>query len=138
MGIRSLVVNGETWDVHLEKVCVPSRATRLLLTYRQLLYSYKHQAIFTSPEMVTEHLGLRKWLKTDLAADTLNGAIVDEAHCIPQWAKKFRKHYGLLNALRSQFPLGTPMHAYSATMEPDACFNVCQTLRIDISNSLLP
>jgi superfamily II DNA helicase RecQ len=44
--------------------------------------------------------------------------IIDEAHCISQWGKSFRKRFGELRRLRSYVQTTVPCLATSATLPP--------------------
>jgi superfamily II DNA helicase RecQ len=85
--------------------------------------------------MCFEHQDFRKWLRDDRTAKRILAVIVDEAHCASQWGGDFRPHYALLNRLRSLLPVGTPILASSATLNPDAMTEVCSGLNIDIEES---
>jgi superfamily II DNA helicase RecQ len=61
--------------------------------------------------------------------------VVDEAHCIKQWGAEFRKHYALLETLRSFVPPRVPVPATSATMPPKTLENVWATLGMNAENS---
>jgi superfamily II DNA helicase RecQ len=61
--------------------------------------------------------------------------VVDEAHCIKQWGAEFRKHYALLETLRSFVPRGVPVLATSATMPPATLEDVRSTLGINAEDS---
>ncbi|KAJ7681422.1 hypothetical protein B0H17DRAFT_943022 [Mycena rosella] len=119
MKISAAAVNGDTYSAELQEG----------------LNSGKYQAILTSPEMCLQHPGFRKWLRSEQATDNILGLIVDEAHCISQWGGDFRKFYSMLDQLRGLLPLGTPVHAFSATLAPDALADVCASLSISLGKA---
>jgi bloom syndrome protein len=86
--------------------------------------------------MCLQHPGFRKWLRSEQATDNILGLIIDEAHCLSQWGGDFRKLYALLDQLRGLMPLDTPVHAFSATLQPDALAEVCSSLSIDLRKSI--
>ncbi|KAJ7456350.1 hypothetical protein B0H11DRAFT_1659632, partial [Mycena galericulata] len=57
--------------------------------------------------------------------------IVDEAHCASQWGGDFRPHYALLDRLRTSLPVGTPVLATSATLNPEALKEICTGLNLE-------
>lgn len=56
--------------------------------------------------------------------------VIDEAHCITQWGKKFRRMYSNLNKLRSYVPAGTPLLITSATLPPPVFAEIRSTLEV--------
>ncbi|KAJ7092198.1 P-loop containing nucleoside triphosphate hydrolase protein [Mycena epipterygia] len=119
MKISAAAVNGDTYSADLQEG----------------LNSGKYQAIFTSPEMCLQHPSFRKWLRSEQATANILGLIIDEAHCISQWGGDFRKFYSMLDQLRGLMPIGTPVHAFSATMAPDALAEVCESLSINLGKA---
>ncbi|KAJ7621615.1 P-loop containing nucleoside triphosphate hydrolase protein [Mycena polygramma] len=119
MKLSAAAVNGDTYSAAIQEG----------------LESGKYQAIFTSPEMCLQHPGFRKWLHSEQATENILGLIIDEAHCISQWGGDFRKLYAMLDQLRVLFPLGTPVHAFSATLQPDALAEVCSSLSINLGKA---
>jgi hypothetical protein len=57
--------------------------------------------------------------------------VVDEAHCITQWGKKFRKDYGSIETIRCMLPKCTVFVAQSATMPPHILDDVRSVLCIE-------
>ena len=72
--------------------------------------------------------------KEDFATSVI-AFIIDEAHCISQWSGDFRPSYGVLDQLRSFVPLGIPILAASATLNPKALSEVILSLKIDFNKS---
>ncbi|CDO69447.1 hypothetical protein BN946_scf184817.g7 [Trametes cinnabarina] len=96
----------------------------------------KYNIILTSPEML-EQPDVRKITSNTRFAKRVGAFIVDEAHCIKQWAKdsKFREHYGRVGTLRSIAPQNTPVLATSATMTCSALSDVREELAIHPTRS---
>ncbi|KAL1754058.1 P-loop containing nucleoside triphosphate hydrolase protein [Schizophyllum commune] len=60
--------------------------------------------------------------------------VIDEAHCMEQWAQ-FRYHYNHLGKLRSLYPHNVPFLATSATLPPTTLDKVCTDLQIELSDA---
>ncbi|KAI9069772.1 P-loop containing nucleoside triphosphate hydrolase protein, partial [Trametes sanguinea] len=76
-------------------------------------------------------------VEVPLALYRVGAFIVDEAHCIKQWAKdtEFRREYGRLGKLRALAPQGAPVLATSATLTPRALNEVREELCIHATKS---
>ncbi|KAF8207647.1 P-loop containing nucleoside triphosphate hydrolase protein [Mycena galopus ATCC 62051] len=119
MGLKAAAVNGDTYSRELAKD----------------LHSQTHNAILTSPEMCFEHQDFRKFLRDEKTGKRILAVIVDEAHCGAQWGGDFRPHYAMLNRLRALVPVGTPILATSATLDPSTLKEVCTGLNLDLDTS---
>ncbi|KAJ3757147.1 P-loop containing nucleoside triphosphate hydrolase protein [Lentinula raphanica] len=96
MGLRAVAVNGETWNRDIQ--------TRIK--------NNDYNVIITSPDMALEHDTFRSFLSNPKLAQNILSIIVDEAHCISQWAK-------------------VPFLATSATMQPTVLSEVRKVLHIN-------
>jgi ATP-dependent DNA helicase RecQ len=93
---------------------------------RQTLWQLENQRLrllYLSPETL---LSRPIWQRLSLPNLTINGLIIDEAHCLVQWGDIFRPAYRRLGAVRSALlqakPSGTklPIAAFTATADPQA------------------
>ncbi|KAJ6481357.1 P-loop containing nucleoside triphosphate hydrolase protein [Mycena vulgaris] len=119
IGLAAAAVNGDTY-------------TRQM---KDALDKQSLNAILTSPEMCFTHPGFRKWLRSEPTAQRLLAVIVDEAHCASQWEGDFRPHYSMLNSPRTLLPVGRPVLATSATLNPEALRDICSNLNVDPDES---
>jgi len=62
--------------------------------------------------------------------------IIDEAHCVSEWGKDFRKAFGELGRLRSYVPITIPFLVTLATLPPHILDNVVQKLHLGNSRSV--
>lgn len=85
--------------------------------------------------MALEHPVFSEMLRSEDWGRDLSHWVIDEAHCISEWGKEFRKKYAQVIKLRSLFPIGTPVLAPSATMTPDILADICKKLGIDPKHS---
>ncbi|KAK7043414.1 bloom syndrome, partial [Favolaschia claudopus] len=119
IGLAAAAVNGDTY-------------TKEMKTH---LDNQSLNAILTSPEMCFTHPDFRKWLKSEATTKRILAVIIDEAHCASQWGGDFRPHYAALDSLRTLLPVGIPVLATSATLNPQALNEVCSGLNIDRDES---
>ncbi|EKM48042.1 uncharacterized protein PHACADRAFT_189271, partial [Phanerochaete carnosa HHB-10118-sp] len=113
VGFTAAAVNADTWCPQL----------------RQDLVDEKFRAIFASPEMLLEHQGFSKLMRTPSFTDNVLCIAIDEAHTITLWGGDFRKQFAELERLRSYAPLSVPVLATSATMTPAVLEDVQKKLR---------
>ncbi|KAJ7222321.1 P-loop containing nucleoside triphosphate hydrolase protein [Mycena pura] len=119
IGLAAAAVNGDTYTTEM----------------KDALDKQTLNAILTSPEMCFTHPEFRKWLRSEPTAQRLLAVIVDEAHCASQWGGDFRPHYSMLDSLRTLLPVGTPVLATSATLNPQALRDICSSLNVDLDES---
>lgn len=95
----------------------PHQRRRILQNLGQLRLLYLSPETLLSPPV---------WQRLCDPALTLNGLILDEAHCLVQWGETFRPAYRRLGAVRPALlacrPPGTtlPIAAFTATADPQA------------------
>jgi superfamily II DNA helicase RecQ len=80
--------------------------------------------------MCLDHQGFSAFLRNPAFTQHFSHLVVDEAHCIDQWGKDFRRSWSELERLRSYMPQGTPVLACSATMPPHVLARVQEVLGI--------
>ncbi|KAK7059556.1 bloom syndrome [Favolaschia claudopus] len=119
LGLAAAAVNGDTYNKEM----------------KASLDKQSLNAILTSPEMCFTHPEFRKWLRSEATATRILAVIIDEAHCASQWGGDFRPHYSALDNLRTLLPVGVPVLATSATLNPQALDEVCTGLNIDREES---
>lgn len=111
----------------------------------QDLSAGRHRVIFTSPEMCLEHPQFSKLLRSADFTKNVSAIVIDEAHCISQWAESFRKKYAELGKLRSYVPDSVPFLVTSATLPPlmlddvlqKLCFSRKRTFFVNLGNERL-
>ncbi|TFK90448.1 P-loop containing nucleoside triphosphate hydrolase protein [Polyporus arcularius HHB13444] len=118
-GVSARAVNEDTWSQSL----------------KEEILSHTHRALFLGPEMCLAQSQARETLRTLGLEDSLEGFVIDEAHCIVQWGGEFRPLYAELGALRTFTPRRRPLAAFSATMAPSVLAKVEETLLINPSTS---
>ncbi|KAI0687715.1 P-loop containing nucleoside triphosphate hydrolase protein, partial [Cytidiella melzeri] len=75
--IAAEAVNGETYNDELHK----------------RLESNRIRAIITSPEMVFKHPRFSQLMRSAKWTKNLIGTVIDEAHCMLEWGKEFRRDF---------------------------------------------
>jgi len=75
-----------------------------------------YRAIFVSPEMLLESNRLKGLWENKKWKESVRVVVVDEAHCIDAWGRKFRLAFGELSKLRHRLDNRTPFLAVSATL----------------------
>jgi len=115
MQITATAVNGDTWNLELQKA----------------LENNEFQGILASPEMCIKHPEFRRTL-TDSDFRDVVAVIIDEAHCISQWGGDFRTVYAELAKLRAFFPPHIPILGASATVTPQTFREIRTSLGIDL------
>ncbi|NER78337.1 MAG: ATP-dependent DNA helicase RecQ [Leptolyngbya sp. SIO1D8] len=89
--------------------------------------------LYLSPEGL---LSKPVWERLVAPTLSINGLVLDEAHCLVQWGETFRPAYRRLGiarqALLSAKPRGAkiPIAAFTATADPTAQQIICQTLQL--------
>ncbi|KAJ6601732.1 P-loop containing nucleoside triphosphate hydrolase protein [Mycena vulgaris] len=141
---------GEAFILKLDGVVIAGTGAGKTIPFMlPLLINPTKYVLIISPLKVLQHDQRFRKMKISAAAvngDTYSaelqeatanilGLIIDEAHCISQWGGDFRKLYSLLDQLRGLLPLGTPVHAFSATLAPDALAEVCASLSINLGKA---
>ncbi|KAI0687166.1 P-loop containing nucleoside triphosphate hydrolase protein [Cytidiella melzeri] len=83
-GIPAAAVNGETYDAVVQR-----------------LARDEIRAIITSPEMVFKHPRFSQLVRDSKWTKNLLGMVVDEAHCVLEWGKEFRRDFDDIEKTRS-------------------------------------
>ncbi|KAF6765871.1 P-loop containing nucleoside triphosphate hydrolase protein [Ephemerocybe angulata] len=102
MGISATAVNGDNWNKALH----------------QKLEDGQYRALITSTEMCLKHEAFRSLLAASAFSKSLAMVVVDEAHCISQWGREFRKDYAELAKLQFFILTTIPFLATSTTLPP--------------------
>lgn len=87
--------------------------------------------------MLLEHPRFSKLMRTPEFTQDIATIVIDEAHCVSQWGKQFRKSYQNLSKLRSLVPLEVPFLAASATLPPLVLAEVQLNLGFSMDNTFL-
>ncbi|KAI0690357.1 P-loop containing nucleoside triphosphate hydrolase protein, partial [Cytidiella melzeri] len=77
-GITAAAVNGETYSDELH----------------QRLMNNEVRAIITSPEMMFQHPRFLELVQSSLWMKNVAATVIDEAHCVIEWGKEFRRDFG--------------------------------------------
>jgi len=99
----------------------------------QALETNRLRLLYLSPETL---LSPPVWQRLLQPAVTINGLILDEAHCLVQWGDTFRPVYRRLGTVRpallAQRPPGTrlPIAAFTATADPTVQRTLIEVLRL--------
>jgi superfamily II DNA helicase RecQ len=103
MGLRTAVVNGETWqNCRLQKVSDESIFSMLIThLFVQKLRRIHYQVVIASPEMCLEHSGFRKILSDVAFHKNISHLVTDEAHCITEWDPEFRPAWMQIGTIRN-------------------------------------
>ncbi|BAZ67403.1 ATP-dependent DNA helicase RecQ [Fischerella sp. NIES-4106] len=100
----------------------------------QALEQQKLRLLYLSPETL---LSPPVWQRLCQPQLTINGLILDEAHCLVQWGETFRPAYRRIGAVRTALlkskPTGTKitLAAFTATADPLAQQTIRETLRLN-------
>jgi superfamily II DNA helicase RecQ len=90
-----------------------------------------YRAIFVSPEMLLESERLSGvWLNHGWI-ESVHAIVIDEAHCIDSWGKKFRRAFGNIAKLRLKMLGPTSFLAVSATLPPAVLQRTTKSLQMD-------
>ncbi|KAI0083383.1 P-loop containing nucleoside triphosphate hydrolase protein, partial [Irpex rosettiformis] len=100
-GITAAAVNGETYSDTLHKD----------------LESDRIRAILTSPEMIFKHHRFSQLMRNADWTKSLIGTVIDEAHCVLEWGKEFRRDFDDLEKTRS-YMTRKPLFFCTATLTP--------------------
>ncbi|TFI51303.1 ATP-dependent DNA helicase RecQ [Mastigocladus laminosus UU774] len=100
----------------------------------QALEQQKLRLLYLSPETL---LSPPVWQRLCQPQLTINGLILDEAHCLVQWGETFRPAYRRIGAVRAALlkskPAGTEitLAAFTATADPLAQKTIRETLQLN-------
>ncbi len=100
----------------------------------QALEQQKLRLLYLSPETL---LSPPVWQRLCQPQLTINGLILDEAHCLVQWGETFRPTYRRIGAVRAALlkskPTGTKitLAAFTATADPLAQKTIRETLQLN-------
>jgi superfamily II DNA helicase RecQ len=97
---------------------------------------HRYQIILASPEMSLKGR-LHEILRSSDISKTVKDISIDEAHCISQWGKDFRKEYGDMARLRSLFGWTSSVVALSATVTPETLAEIRKSLQLSADNTFL-
>ncbi|KZT39579.1 P-loop containing nucleoside triphosphate hydrolase protein, partial [Sistotremastrum suecicum HHB10207 ss-3] len=118
LGLKAVVINHETYHDGMEEIQAGGC-----------------DIILTSPEMCLTSERFRTFLSDPKFGAQIMMIVVDEAHCIVNWGKSFRKTYRELGNLRALIPNPVPVLATSATLTPDDITIVRDVMLIDAAKS---
>ncbi|KAI0085659.1 P-loop containing nucleoside triphosphate hydrolase protein, partial [Irpex rosettiformis] len=124
-GIIAAAVNGTTYNDALHKD----------------LESGRIRAILTSPEMIFKHPRFSQLMRNSEWTKTLIGMVIDEAHCVLEWGKEFRRDFDELEKTRS-YMTRKPLFFCTATLTPGMldqlltklAFPQCRRFLINLGN----
>ncbi|KAI0083379.1 P-loop containing nucleoside triphosphate hydrolase protein [Irpex rosettiformis] len=100
-GITAAAVNGETYSDALH----------------ERLAKGDIRAIITSPEMMFKHTRFSKFFRDALWTKNVLGVVVDEAHCVLEWGKEFRRDFDDVDNTRA-YMASKPLFFCTATLTP--------------------
>lgn len=109
---------------------IPRSQAKQILQY---LAQNRYRLLYLSPETL---LSPKVWEILTKPEISLNGLILDEAHCLVQWGDTFRPAYRRLGAVREALlkskSAGTkiPVAAFTATADPHAQKTIRQVLQL--------
>jgi len=83
--------------------------------------------VYLTPEKLAQTNELMTLLEELYTTNRLARFVIDEAHCISQWGKEFRRDYLGLSILRKRFP-DVPILALTATATPITRDDICMKL----------
>ncbi|KAI0683631.1 P-loop containing nucleoside triphosphate hydrolase protein, partial [Cytidiella melzeri] len=101
-GIEAAAVNGETYSDELHK----------------RLENDEIRAIITSPEMIFRHPRFSLLVRSAYWMKNVVATVIDEAHCVLEWGKEFRRDFGEVEKTRSLMTR-KPIFFCTATLTPD-------------------
>lgn len=119
-GIKAVAFNENTSQEHVSKALRPEKGVSL---------------IFASPEYLLRNPRMKKLYANEGTRTHILGVLVDEAHVIHEWAKKFRKDYAELKTLRVILGNNVPWWALSATLTDEIFESVYETLSFGTSRA---
>ena len=96
----------------------------------QDILACRFQVLLIGPEMFLEHAKFCGVARTSSFMETTKVVVIDEAHCIEQWAE-FREKYTQLNRLRALVSPNVPFLVTSATLTPYALRCIRHKLSLD-------
>lgn len=85
--------------------------------------------------MCLKHEGFQQILTNKDFAKLIAAIIVDECHVASTWGEKFRPTYNHLGSLRSFFPVGVPVLATSATLDPHGLSSTARILEVNLQRA---
>ncbi|KAI0087264.1 P-loop containing nucleoside triphosphate hydrolase protein, partial [Irpex rosettiformis] len=100
-GITAAAVNGETYSD----------------TLHERLAKGDIRAIITSPEMMFKHAQFSKFFRDALWMKKILGVVIDEAHCVLEWGKEFRRDFDSVDNTRA-YMASKPFFFCTATLTP--------------------
>ena len=84
----------------------------------QELEAGKIRAIITSPEMIFQHPTFSQLIRRAEWMKNVLGTVIDEAHCVLEWGKEFRRDFDDLEKTRT-YMSHKPLFFCTATLTPD-------------------
>lgn len=97
------------------------------------------QVLYLSPERLCSDFlatrGLWDVCRFLHARGRLAYFVVDEAHCISEWGKEFRKQYNRIHILQEEYP-NVPTVATTGTASPAVRMEIASALRLGVRRSL--
>lgn len=89
-------------------------ADEQLTVYDNIITDYSIKVLFITPEKLSQSEKLNYFLKKLEERNRLARFVIDEAHCVSQWGRDFRKDYLKLSKFRDNFP-NIPILALTGT-----------------------
>ncbi|KAF5361050.1 hypothetical protein D9756_004492 [Leucocoprinus leucothites] len=89
----------------------------------------KYNVMVTNPEMPVCNKAVQELFWKPAVAKTLFHFVLDEGHCVNQWAN-FQQHYRNLGDLHYTVPGDIPFYVASATLPQDILENICEMLNL--------
>lgn len=97
--------------------------------FDDIITSNNIKILFATPEKLSKSNKLNWFLQKLQERDKLSRFVIDEAHCVSQWGRDFRKDYMKLFKLRDSFP-NVPILALTGTATEKVTEDVVKNLKM--------
>ncbi|XP_006457381.1 hypothetical protein AGABI2DRAFT_50460, partial [Agaricus bisporus var. bisporus H97] len=88
-----------------------------------------HNVIVTNPEILMGNKAVRELFRKPCVASSLLEVVLDEGHCVHQWAS-FRQHFKNLGDIRYAIPGDISFYVASATLPNDILLEIREALNL--------